>query len=126
MTRKNPRPVDPFDIVRRVGLTFPDVEATTRAGAPVLKMGGCFLAGLATHPSAEPGTLVVRYGEDEREWLLEDAPETYYLTDFYGKYPLILARLSRLGPDAVRDLLTVSWRLTLDKIKPRARSRRPS
>ena len=95
-----------------------------RAGAPVLKMGGSFLAGLATHPSAEPGTLVVRYGEDEREWLLEDAPETYYLTEFYGKYPLILARLSRLGPDAVRDLLSVSWRLTLDKVKPRARSRR--
>lgn len=120
------RPADPFDIVRRVGLTLPDVEATTRAGAPVLKMGGSFLAGLATHPSAEPGTLVVRYGEDEREWLLEDAPETYYLTDFYGKYPLILARLSRLGPDAVRDLLSVSWRLTLDKVKPRARSRRTS
>jgi len=37
------------------------------------------MAGLATHPSAEPDTLVVRHGLEEREWLIEDAPETYYL-----------------------------------------------
>jgi hypothetical protein len=42
----------------------------------VLKVGGCFMAGLATHHSAEPATLVVRSGFEEREWLLEDAPET--------------------------------------------------
>ena len=126
MKRRIRRVPDAFDNVRRIGLTLPDVEATARAGAPVLKMGGCFLAGLATHPSAEAGTLVVRYGCDEREWLLEDAPDTYYLTDFYRKYPLILARLSRLGPDALRDLLHVSWRLTLDKVRRRASSRQTS
>jgi hypothetical protein len=60
-----------------VGLALPDVEATTRYdGSPVLKVGGCFMAGLATHHSAEPATLVVRSGFEEREWLLEDAPET--------------------------------------------------
>jgi hypothetical protein len=109
---------DAFEIVRAVGLTLPDVEATTKYdGAPVLKVGGSFMAGLATHPSAEPDTLVVRHGLEERERLIEDAPETYYLTDYYRRYPLILARLSRIEPDALRDLLSVSWRLTVAKIR---------
>ena len=111
---------DAFDMVRAVGLTLPDVEATTRYdGSPALKVGGIFMAGLATHPSAEPGTLVVRHGLEERERLIEDAPETYYLTDYYRPYPLILARLSRIEPDALRDLLSVSWRLTMKKIRKR-------
>jgi len=41
------------------------------------------------HRSAEPDTLVVRNGYDEREWLIEDAPETYCLTDYYWTYPLV-------------------------------------
>ena len=112
-------------MVRAVGLALPDVEATTRYdGSPVLKPGGSFMAGLATHPSAEPDTLVVRSGYEEREWLLEDAPETYYLTDYYRSYPLVQVRLSRIERDALRDLLSVSWRLTSAKVRKRGRSRR--
>ena len=119
------RAIDPFEPVRAIGLTLPDVEAATKYdGSPVLKLGGSFLAGLATHPSAEPDTLVVRANREERRHLIEDAPETYYLTDYYRTYPLILVRLSQVGPDALRDLLSVSWRLTLPKT--RIRGRRPS
>ena len=90
-----------FDIVRTVGLALPDVEATTKYdGSPVLRVDGIFMAGLAMHPSAEPETLVVRAGLEERERLVEDAPETYYLTDYYRSYPLVLVRLSRVEPDA--------------------------
>jgi hypothetical protein len=110
--------------VTTVGLGLPDVEATTKYdGSPVLKLGGCFMAGLATDPSAEPDTLVVRAGYEEREWLLEDAPETYYLTDYYRRYPLVLVRLSRIDRDALRDILSVSWRLTSAKARKRGRSR---
>jgi len=109
-----------FETVRAVGLTLPNVEATTKYdGSPVLKLGGCFMAGLATHPSAEPNTLVVRYDDEEREWLISDAPETYYLTDYYRKYPLVLVRLSHIDRDALRDVLSVSWRLTLAKVGKR-------
>ena len=122
---KKQEPMDGFEIVKAVGLTFPDVEATTKYdGSPVLKLNGCFMAGLATHSSAEPATLVVRVGCDEREWLIEDAPETYYLTGYYRRYPLLLVRLSRVDPDALHDLLSVSWRLTSLKVPNRSRSRR--
>ncbi len=102
--------------MRAVGLTFPDVEASIRYdGAPVLKLRGCFMAGLATHPSAEPGTLVVRMPIDERQWLLDDAPETYYVTDYYRELPVVLARLARLDRDALHGLIATSWRLTAAK-----------
>jgi hypothetical protein len=121
---KKQEPMDGFEIVRAVGLTFPDVEATTKYdGSPVLKLHGCFMAGLATHPSAELNTLVVRVGCEEREWLIQDAPETYYLTDYYRKYPLLLVRLSRVDEEALHDLLSVSWRLTSLKVPNRNRSR---
>ena len=82
------------------------------------------MAGLATHASAEPGTLVVRADFDERAYLIEDAPETYYLTEYYRKYPLVLVRLARLPLDALRELLTMSWRLTLPKTRAGGRTRR--
>lgn len=117
-------PTDGFETVRTVGLALPDVEATTRYdGSPVLRVGGSFMAGLATHHSAEPDTLVVRAGLEEREWLMEDAPETYYLTDYYRSYPLVLVRLSRIDRDALRDLLSVSWRLASAKARKRGRGR---
>jgi hypothetical protein len=107
-----------FESVQRVGLTLPDVEAATRYdGSPVLKAGGCFMAGLATHPSAEQGTLVVRFSVEDREALLEDAPETYYLTVYYEPYPVVLARLAQLNRDALHDLLSISRQLTLAKAR---------
>jgi hypothetical protein len=110
-----------FAAVAAVGLTLPDVELATRYdGSPVLRVGGAFMAGLASHESAEPGTIVVRSTAEDRRWLLEDAPETYYLTDYYRKHPVVLARAARLDREALRDLLSVSRRLTLSKARIRA------
>lgn len=121
--RRHP-PSNAFDLVKAVGLTLPGVEAAMKYdGSPVLKTGGCFMAGLASHRSAEPGTLVVRIGLEEREWLLADAPDTYYVTDYYRPYPLVLVRLSRVDRDALHDLLSTSWRLAMEKTRRRARSR---
>jgi len=107
-----------FEQVRRVGLSLPDVEATTKYdGSPILKLGGCFMAGLATHRSAEPDTLVLRCEFEGRELLLEDSPETYYVTDHYRGYPVVLVRLSRLDQEALHDLLSVSWRLIAIKAR---------
>jgi len=125
MKRMSHRQIIPraFDIVRTIGLELPGVEATTKYdGSPVLKLDGIFMAGLAMHPSAEPDTLVVRSELDDREALVEDAPETYYLTDYYRSYPLVLVRLKQVEPDALRELLSVSWRMTRSKTQRRRRS----
>jgi hypothetical protein len=117
--------MEPFARVRQIGLRLPGVEATTRYdGSPRLVLGGCFVAGLAQHESAEPDTLVVRADLAEREWLLADAPDTYYLTDYYRKYPLVLVRLSRIDSEALHEVLAISRRLTLPKTSGARRRRR--
>lgn len=114
-----------FDIVSKVGLTLPDVEVATRYdGSPVLRVAGVFMAGLATHGSAEPNTLVIRADLEERELFIEEAPDTYYLTDYYRRYPLVLVRLQRVTQEALRELLSSSHRLTLPKT--RLRQHRPA
>ena len=58
-----------FDVVRTIGLDLPEVEEGTMYGAPALKVRGKFLACMASHKSAEPGSLVVRIGFEDREAL---------------------------------------------------------
>lgn len=115
---------DKFDLVQEIALKFGDVETSIRYdGSTVLKAGGSFMAGIATDESAEADSLVVRCAYDDRERLLEDAPETYYVTDFYERYPLVLARMSMLDEGALRDLLSVSRTLALEKVGRRRRER---
>jgi hypothetical protein len=107
---------DAFNIVKELGCSLPNVEVTTKYdGSPVLKVHGVFMAGLAMHATAEPDTLVVRAEFEERESFLEDAPETYYVTDYYRRYPVVLVRLSLVKREALRELLVCSWRMTAAK-----------
>jgi hypothetical protein len=93
------------DTVRKIGLALPGVEESTAYGSPALKVRGKLLACVPTHRSAEPGSLVVRVGFDDRAELLAAAPDVYYVTDHYLNDTSVLVRLSRVTPDVLRDLL---------------------
>src|SRR5271170_2073254 len=121
-----PRKKVTFDIVREIGLTLPDVEDSTMYGKLALKARGKLLACLASHKSAEPDSLVVRIGFEQRAGLLAEAPETYYLTDHYRNYPSVLVRLSRIPVDQLRDLLGASWRFATAERKNTKRIKRQS
>ena len=112
-----------FPAVRKLGLALPDVEQATMYGAPALKVRGHMFACMASHKSAEPNTLVVLVGFDQRDELIAADPETYYLKDHYVNYPSVLVRLSRIPLDALRDLLLKGWRFTASRHKSRARRR---
>jgi hypothetical protein len=99
-----------FDTVRELGLALPDVEEGTTYGSPALKVGGKMFACLAVHRSADPGSLVIRLDFDQRDELIAADPKTYYLTDHYVNYPVVLVRLTRVRQDALRDLLLMAWR----------------
>lgn len=77
------------------------------------------MAAPASHPSAAAESVVVRADPDTRALWLEDAPDTYYVTDFYGRYPLVLVRVAHLDDASLRDVLAASWRLTSLKARPR-------
>ena len=100
-----------FRSVRAIGLRLPGVEEGTMYGTPALKLGKRLIACIASNKAAEPGTLVVRTDFEQRDALIEEAPDTYYLKEHYKTYPVVLVRLSKVSPDAIRDLLGAAHRL---------------
>lgn len=99
-----------FKMVESIGRALPDVEVTTTWGQPSLKVRGKMFVCMAAHKSAEPNTLVAMMDFASRDALVEDDPDTYYLKEHYLNYPCVLVRLSRVGADALRDLVTGSYR----------------
>jgi hypothetical protein len=69
----------------------------------------------ALHKSAEPNSLAVRIGVDQRAGLIAAEPSVYYVTDHYVNYPTVLVRLSGIHPDALRDLLGMAWSFVTKK-----------
>lgn len=128
-----PRPIT-FARVEKIASTLPDVEVTTTWGTPALKVHGRMFACLASHKSAEPNTLVVMMDFPDRDALVEEDPDTYYLEEHYLTYPCVLVRLSRVHPDALRDLVVGAHRYVSSKRRnrtsaggrPARRSTRPS
>jgi len=118
-----------FADVRAVASTLADVEPAMMYGAPGFRLRGRFLACIATNKAAEPDTLVVAVGFEARDTLVASEPDVYYLKDHYVNYPCVLVRLSRVHPDALRDLVHGAYRFvsaTVRKESTRtsARSRR--
>jgi hypothetical protein len=98
------------DAIRAIGATLPDVEAATMYGGFALKVRGKMFVCQAMNKEAEPDTLAVRMDFAQRDALLEEEPSTYYLKDHYVNYPCVLVRLSRVHPDALRDLVHGAYR----------------
>jgi len=114
---RKPAPVT-FDTVRTLGLGLPGAEEGTTYGTPALKVRGKMFACLASHKSAEPNTLAVKIDFERRDELIAADPDTYYLKDHYLEYPVVLVRLNRVHPDALRDLLLIGWRHALRTARP--------
>jgi hypothetical protein len=111
-----------FKAVESIGRTLPDVEVTTTYGQPALKVHGKMFVCIASNKAAEPGTLVVMMDFPDRDALVEDDPGTYYLKDHYLNYPCVLVRLSRIHPDALRDLVIGAHRFVSAKARKKKQS----
>jgi len=115
-----------FDVVRKIGLTFPGVEENTAYGCPALKLKGKLLACMASHRSAEPGSLVVCVSFEERAALIAEAPEIYYVKEHYLNYESVLVRLSRISPNALPGLVGMAHKFVSGKTKNRPRAKKPA
>ena len=114
-----------FSAVEAIGRTLPDVEVTTTWGQPTLKVRGKMFACIASHKSAEPNSLVVMMDFDDRDALLEDDPDVYYVKDHYVPYPCVVVRLSRIRLDALRDLIVGAHRYISTKASKTTRRSKP-
>jgi hypothetical protein len=102
-------------------LALAEVEEGTTYGAPAFKVRGKLLACVAIHKSAEPDTLAVRVPFELRAELMGSDPDSYYLTEHYVNYPVVLVRLSRIKVKDLRELLGASWRFVSAK-RPKKKS----
>lgn len=100
-----------WEEVGRIACALPGVEAATSYGTPAYKVKKALLVRLK-----EDGDSIVLFRSlDEKEFLLEAAPEVFFQTDHYRGYPALLARLETLGEDELRRILTDTWRAKAPK-----------
>ena len=111
-----------YDTIRRVALTFPNVEESTSYGTPALKVKGKLF--IRWRNEEDPDTIVLKMPFEQREALMAENPETYFITDHYRNYPCVLVRLSKVHPDALHDLLQIGYRAALPAKGPRKLSSR--
>jgi hypothetical protein len=111
-----------FEQVRKIALALEDVEEGTSYGTAAFKVRGELLARL----KEDGETLVVGTTFEEREGLMADDAETYFITDHYLNYPWVLVRLKRVKPEALRELLTRAWRLARERKRQSSKAGRES
>jgi hypothetical protein len=107
-----------FDTVRRLALELPGVEEGTSYGTPAFRAGGRILARF--HQDGESLVLKVEYAA--REVLIGKHPETFYVTDHYRCYPLMLVRLANVELGLLRGLIEDAWRSLASKRDVAARA----
>ena len=97
--------------LRRLALALPEVEEGSSYGTPAFRVRGKFFARLR-----EDGeSVVIRTDLVERDMLLQADPESFFITDHYRDYPLMLVRLACVRADVLRDLLQQSWHAVAPK-----------
>jgi hypothetical protein len=104
-----------FETVRALAREIGGIEEGTMYGVPAVKVRGKLLACIPSNRSAEPGSLVLRVGFEERAALLAEAPEVYYVTPHYEGYTAVLVRFSRIDVNGLRDLLLMARRFVSGK-----------
>lgn len=97
---------------RTLCLAFPETEEGTSYGRPSFKAFGKFLTRLRSEDSS---VVIGCIPFDEREIMMQAQPETFHLTDHYRNYPYVLARLDRIQPGVLRELLERQWRKNAPK-----------
>jgi hypothetical protein len=100
-----------FRAVATVACKLPEVEISKSYGTPALKVRGKLMARL--HQDGE--SLVLRTELLDRQILMQADPETFYITEHYQNYPLVLVRLSKVSRAALPDLMERAWRLVAPK-----------
>ena len=98
-----------YDTVRKVALTLPHVKESTSYGTAALKVKGKLFVRL----KEDNETIVLRMEFEQRDAMMAEDPETYFITDHYREYPYVLAKMARLKSESLRDLLQVAHRNAL-------------
>jgi hypothetical protein len=93
------------ETVRQLALAMPDTVERPSYGTP-----GFFVKKKLFARLLEDGdSVVIKIDFDQRELLMQAKPQTYFITEHYRNYPLMIVRLSKVSQSALRDLLRDAW-----------------
>ncbi len=95
-----------WDEARELALALPEAEESTWHGTPAFRVAGDGFARLRKLGGDE---FAIRVGFDEKEFLARAKPDAFFQHPHYEGYPWIVARLSVVERDDLRDALTEAW-----------------
>ncbi len=98
-------------------LGLPEVELSTSFDDPALKLRGKAMAVVKA-----PDLLYLPCPLDQKEVLLEMAPEIYFETDHYKGWPGLLVRLEAIGDDELGRRIEDAWRYRAPRRPAQARA----
>ncbi|MGA7620387.1 MmcQ/YjbR family DNA-binding protein [Candidatus Binatus sp.] len=112
-SRKSPQPKPArrafstdVETLRRIALSFPGIEEGTSYGTLAFRVGKKFICRM----KEDGESLAIRMEFGEREILVEGEPETFYFTEHYRNYPMVLVRLPNVHPDELKRIFGNVWR----------------
>jgi hypothetical protein len=94
------------ETLRRIALSFPGVEEGTSYGTLAYRVGKKFICRM----KEDGESVAIRMEFGEREILVEGEPDTFYFTEHYRNYPMVLVRLPKVHPDELRRIFRNAWR----------------
>jgi hypothetical protein len=101
-----------WDEFASIARSFPEVVEDSSYGRPALKVRGKFMAG---HNTKEKAFVLRLPSVEQQDFLIEMAPQIYFITPHYKGYPAVLARPAKLGKKEARGRLEQAWRLQAPK-----------
>src|SRR6266849_180504 len=94
------------ETLRRIALSFAGVEEGTSYGTLAFRVSKKFLCRM----KEDGESLAIRMDFAEREMLIEGEPGTFYITDHYRNYEMVLIRLPKIHPEELKRIFANAWR----------------
>ncbi len=95
-----------WDAVKKLALALPKVEEGASYGTPALKAKKKLLVRL----KEEGDVIVLKMPFEQREAMMAEAPDKFFITDHYRDYEFVLVRLKNVTEPEMRDLLKAAYK----------------
>lgn len=99
-----------FAMLKAAAAGLPEIAEGTSYGTPSLKVRKKFLCRVK-----DADTVAVMCPLEEKELLMEAAPEFYFETDHYKGWPVVLVRIRDIPHDELTLRLTRAWLMQAPK-----------
>lgn len=93
--------------VRRIALALPKADERPCYGTPGFYVRKKIFARLLE----DGDSVVLKIDYDRRDVLMKSDPQTFFITEHYRNYPMMIVRLSAVDEAELRELLEGAWQI---------------